>query len=83
VIDMDKCPDCGEYVDWDNPNTHYGGHTCDPKKIGKHQKKKKLGDKWVDPNNTNTCKPEHYCGCGNFIANLEKFCDKCGKILNK
>jgi len=25
---MSKCDRCGEYVDWDNPNIHYGGHTC-------------------------------------------------------
>jgi len=25
---MQKCKICGEWVDWDNPNIHYGGHVC-------------------------------------------------------
>lgn len=28
---MSKCKDCGEWVNWDDPNIHYGGHTCKPK----------------------------------------------------
>jgi len=25
---VEKCKICGEWVDWDNPNIHYGGHVC-------------------------------------------------------
>jgi len=25
---MEKCKICGEWIDWDNPNIHYGGHVC-------------------------------------------------------
>ena len=28
---MGKCKDCGEWVNWDDPNIHYGGHTCKQK----------------------------------------------------
>ncbi len=24
-----RCKDCGEFVDWSNPNIHYGGHSCE------------------------------------------------------
>lgn len=30
---MSKCNKCGEYVDWNNPNIHYGGHKCADKSI--------------------------------------------------
>lgn len=32
---MEKCDICGERVDWDNPNIHYGGHTCDTERLDK------------------------------------------------
>lgn len=25
---MNKCPKCGEIIDWSNPNIHYAGHVC-------------------------------------------------------
>lgn len=25
---MEKCIKCGEWIDYTNPNIHYGGHTC-------------------------------------------------------
>jgi rRNA maturation protein Nop10 len=32
---MSKCKICGEFVDWNNPNIHYGGHTCDIERLNK------------------------------------------------
>ena len=32
---MDKCEICGERIDWNNPNIHYGVHSCDTKKLNK------------------------------------------------
>lgn len=32
---MEKCDICGEHINWDNPNIHYGGHTCDTERLDK------------------------------------------------
>lgn len=32
---MSICDKCGEYVDFNNQNIHYGGHTCETKKFKK------------------------------------------------
>lgn len=32
---MDRCGICGELINWNNPNIHYGGHTCDTDKLDK------------------------------------------------
>lgn len=37
---MSKCKNCGEFVDWNNPNIHYGGHTCDPIKVAEYNLEK-------------------------------------------
>jgi hypothetical protein len=29
----ERCELCREFVDWNNPNTHYGGHTCDIRRL--------------------------------------------------
>ena len=28
LMKMSRCPKCGEFVNWNDPNIHYGGHFC-------------------------------------------------------
>ena len=40
-----KCEKCGQWVDWNNPNIHYGGHTCDPIDVAEQNLKKMKEEK--------------------------------------
>ena len=57
---MQQCKICGEWIDWDNPNIHVGGHTCNPEKTKKYEEEKKTNfvlnaiENWMDKINTYT-----------------------------
>ncbi len=34
---MSNCAKCGKWVNWNDPNMHYGGHNCDPLDVAKYQ----------------------------------------------
>ena len=40
-----KCEKCGQFVNWNDPNIHYGGHTCDPIDVAEHNLKKMKEEK--------------------------------------
>ena len=66
---MDKCDICGERIDWDNPNIHYGGHTCDTETLDKLGARERYVGSMKQPYEPKINIPKEEPAAGVFIAN--------------
>jgi len=70
---MSRCEICNEFVDWNNPAIHYGGHVCNTKTTAKTTTttqstmftQERLT--WKDVFNGYKLYPSNYDKCLNFI----------------